>query len=366
MELKLDNTKTYAIALEGGGAKGAYEIGVWQALEEAGIKYNAVSGTSVGALNGALMAMRDLDGAVRAWKDMRLSKVIDVDPDEEEGLRKVLSGDIDLDDIQDLIPQVFDIIKKRGLDITPLRAWVHEVVDEKRLKESDVEFFVSTTSISDWKALEIRINGLPQNEICDMLLASAYHPTFRLEKLGGKLYTDGGFVDTLPLHVLVVNGYKDIIAVRIPGHGLERRFKMPEDVQVTTIDTNADLGGVLYFDAEQSCRDMEIGYYDAKRVLYGLYGKHYYIHRTLSERQALELLLDRLYEEEDETSLRRLCEKELPRMARRLDTEKEGYYKLLIALLEQEAESLGIDPMRILEDTELVQELEKAKLEIAE
>ena len=34
MQLKLDTSKTYAIALEGGGAKGAYEIGAWKALEE--------------------------------------------------------------------------------------------------------------------------------------------------------------------------------------------------------------------------------------------------------------------------------------------------------------------------------------------
>ena len=45
MQLQFDLNKTYAIALEGGGAKGAYEIGVWQALDEAGVKYNAVSGT---------------------------------------------------------------------------------------------------------------------------------------------------------------------------------------------------------------------------------------------------------------------------------------------------------------------------------
>ena len=50
MELKIDNSKIYAVALEGGGAKGAYEIGVWKALSEAGIKYNAVSGTSVGSM----------------------------------------------------------------------------------------------------------------------------------------------------------------------------------------------------------------------------------------------------------------------------------------------------------------------------
>ena len=51
MELKLDTSKIYAIALEGGGARGAYQVGAWRALEEAGIRYNAVSGTSVGAIN---------------------------------------------------------------------------------------------------------------------------------------------------------------------------------------------------------------------------------------------------------------------------------------------------------------------------
>ena len=153
MELKLDNTKTYAIALEGGGAKGAYEVGVWQALEEAGIKYNAVSGTSVGALNGAMMVMRDMEGAVRAWKDIRLSDVIDLEGDQEENLHKVLNGEVDLHDIQELIPQALDIIRNRGLDVAPLRAWVHEVVDEKKIKESDVEFFVSTVFLTDKKGL---------------------------------------------------------------------------------------------------------------------------------------------------------------------------------------------------------------------
>ena len=74
MQLKLGTSKTYAIALEGGGARGAYEIGAWKAWRRTGIKYNAVSGTSVGALNGALMAMRDLPRAETAWNDMRLSR----------------------------------------------------------------------------------------------------------------------------------------------------------------------------------------------------------------------------------------------------------------------------------------------------
>lgn len=356
MELKLDNSKTYAIALEGGGAKGAYEVGVWQALEEAGIKYNAVSGTSVGALNGAMMVMRDLEGAVRAWKDIRLSDVIDLEGDQEENLHKVLNGEVDLRDIQELIPQALDIIRNRGLDVAPLRAWVHEVVDEKKIKESDVEFFVSTVSLTDKKGLEVKVNDLPEDEICDMLLASAYHPSFRLEKLGGKYYADGGFVDTLPLHVLVENGYKDIIAVRIPGHGIERRFRIPEDVNITLISTNSDLGGVLNFDAEQSRRDMLIGYLDAKRVLYGLYGEKYYIERTMSDREALRQLIDRA---DEGANLRRLCERELPRVARRLNVFGGDYYELFIAVLELEAETLGIENKRILKDTELLSETEK-------
>lgn len=356
MELKLDNSKTYAIALEGGGAKGAYEVGVWQALEEAGIKYNAVSGTSVGALNGAMMVMRDLEGAVRAWKDIRLSDVIDLEGDQEENLHKVLNGEVDLRDIQELIPQALDIIRNRGLDVAPLRAWVHEVADEKKIKESDVEFFVSTVSLTDKKGLEVKVNDLPEDEICDMLLASAYHPSFRLEKLGGKYYADGGFVDTLPLHVLVENGYKDIIAVRIPGHGIERRFRIPEDVNITLISTNSDLGGVLNFDAEQSRRNMLIGYLDAKRVLYGLYGEKYYIERTMSDREALRQLIDRA---DEGANLRRLCERELPRVARRLNVFGGDYYELFIAVLELEAKTLGIENKRILKDTELLSETEK-------
>ncbi len=357
MELKIDNSKTYAIALEGGGAKGGYEIGVWQALDEAGIKYNAVSGTSVGALNGGLMAMRDLPRAIDAWNNMKLGKVIELDEEQEENLSRAFNGDIGLDDVQRLIPEALEIIKNRGLDVAPLRAWVREVVDAKAIKESDVELYIATVSITDRKALEVKVNDLPEDQICDMLLASAYHPTFKLEKLGGKFYTDGGFVDTLPLHALVTNGYKDIIAVRIPGIGHNRRFKMPDDVNVTYIATNADLGGVLNFDAEQSRRDMAIGYLDAKRVLYGLYGEHYYIERSMTDREALNMLLDSL---ETGMNLRQFCERDLPRVARHLDAEGD-YYELLIAVLEDATAKQDIDNMRIYKDTELVAKLEESR-----
>ncbi len=55
MQPLLDLTKEYGLVLDGGGARGAYQIGAWTALAEAGMKFSAVAGTSVGALNGALI-----------------------------------------------------------------------------------------------------------------------------------------------------------------------------------------------------------------------------------------------------------------------------------------------------------------------
>lgn len=352
MRLHFDVSKTYAIALEGGGAKGAYEIGVWKALDEAGVKYNAVSGTSVGALNGALMAMRDLPRAMDCWSNIHVSQVIDLGGMDEETFRNVLEGKLESDDWQELLPQAFDIIRNRGLDVTPLRAWVRSVVDEHKLKTSDVDFYVSTVSLTDRKGLEVHVNELPENEICDMLLASAYHPSFRLEKLGGKFYADGGFVDTLPLHALVEAGYKDIIAVRLPSLGVERRFKIPDDVNITTIRTYADLGHVLNFTAEQARRDMDIGYMDARRVLYGLHGRLYYINRTLTEHDALEWLI--AHRGVSTGSLREYLETELPHTARELDMGDKDYYDLMLAMVEQRAERQNLPKLKVYSDKDLL------------
>ncbi len=354
MQLKLDNTKTYAIALEGGGAKGAYEIGAWIALKEDGFKYNAISGTSVGALNGAFMVMDDLDRAVEAWRNIKLTQVIELDSDEETDFKKLLNGKAEISDIDELLGYFLEIIKNRGLNVEPLRQWIKDIVDGEKIQNSPVEFYVSTVSLSDLKTLEVKINDLPTEKICDMLLASAYHPTFRHEKLGGKLYTDGGMRDSLPLHALVSRGYKDIIAIRIPGHGKERRFKMPDDVKLTVIDTGFDLGGVLNFDSKQAKWDMTVGYYDTKRVLYGLCGRHYCIERTMNETSALNALISRLYHENADLTLREFCEKELPKIGKKLDAEKSDYYEILIALMEREAELLQINPFKFYKDTELL------------
>lgn len=60
------------LAMCGGGGKGAYQIGVWRALRESGLDQyiDAVSGTSVGALNAALFVQGDLEIAEKIWRNI--------------------------------------------------------------------------------------------------------------------------------------------------------------------------------------------------------------------------------------------------------------------------------------------------------
>ena len=90
MEPRLDLTKEYGLVLEGGGAKGAYQIGAWKALKEAGVKIKGVSGTSVGALNGALICMDDLERAENLWANISYSQIMNVDDEllRQEGVKQ--------------------------------------------------------------------------------------------------------------------------------------------------------------------------------------------------------------------------------------------------------------------------------------
>ena len=153
MKLRIDTSRSYALALEGGGAKGAYQIGAWKALREAGVKIDAVAGTSVGALNGSLIVMGNLEKAENIWENIRYSQVMDVD---DETMSRLLKGDVKLDELDSVAQQMFEVIKNRGFDVTPLRKWISQVVDEKTVRKSPVELFIDTFSLSDGKLLELR------------------------------------------------------------------------------------------------------------------------------------------------------------------------------------------------------------------
>ena len=355
MKLKLDKNKTYAIVLEGGGARGAYQIGVWRALDEAGIRYNAVAGSSVGALNGALMTMRRLEQAQALWENIRFSSVMNVDDETMKNLFDLNFGAINF---RDLARRAKEIFKGGGIDVTPLRELLAEQVDESAIHDSDVEFFIATYSLTDMKELYLRAKDIEPDTIGDMLLASAYYPAFRNEPLGGKRYIDGGVQDVLPVTPLIDQGCKDIIAIRVFGFGVEKKIDIPEDVTITTIAPTQKLGPVLNFDGELSREQMKLGYFDGMRTLYGLAGERYYIDLTLDEAAAY-VHLSRLAEEfslwdEPPASLRELNEAALPMLAKKLKADGD-YRDLYIRCIEMRAQDAGIDPFEIRTDNTLEQ-----------
>lgn len=372
MDVKLDLSKEYGIVLEGGGAKGSYQIGAWKALREAGVRIRGIAGASVGALNGALMCMDDLERAEYIWENITYSKVIDVDDDVMENVKNL---DLKSLNLKNLIEDAKRILKDGGFDITPLKNLIEETIDEEKIRNSGRELYITTYSVSDRRLLTVGATDVPEGEIGDMLMASAYFPAFKNEKLNGKRYMDGGGWNNVPVDVLVEHDYKDIIIIRIYGLGFdsEKVAKIPEDCQVYHIAPRQDLGGILEFDGKRAKKNMLLGYYDAKRLLYGLYGKWYYIEapnteayyfdRMMSE---MELLRRYIHPEDEEETLDRPCryrdytEQIFPALAAEYNLKEDWDYKeLYITLLEAIARKLRISRFRIYTVEALFQQIQR-------
>lgn len=284
MKPVIDTSREYGIVFDGGGARGAYQIGAWKALREAGVKIRAVAGTSVGALNGALVCMGDVDMAEDIWRKMTFSTVMDVD---DEWMERLFRGETSL---KEFLNEGWKKLKDGGIDITPLRNLIHETVDEETIRTCGIEFALLTFSVSDFKELDLSIEDIPEGLLEDFLLASAYLLGFKNEPLHGKKYIDGGVINNVPLNSLVKRGYENIIEVRIYGPGREPRVKLPQGSIKYEIAPRVKLGSIIEFSGKRSRQNLTIGYYDAKRLIYGLEGFIYYVEQTHDEKYFEELL----------------------------------------------------------------------------
>ena len=209
MKPVIDLSKEYGLVLDGGGARGAYQIGAWKALREAGVRIRGVAGTSVGALNGALICMGDVGEAERVWEEMTFSKVMDAD---DNWMERFFQKEVT---VRELIKELMSCLKDGRVDVTPLKELIHQVLDEEKIRNAGIDFSLLTFSVSDMKELDLTLDQIPEGLLADFLLASAYLLGFKNEPLHGKTYLDGGVINNVPLNSLVKRGYKNIITVRI-------------------------------------------------------------------------------------------------------------------------------------------------------
>ena len=355
MKPVLDTEKEYGLVLEGGGAKGAYQIGAWKALKEAGIRIKGIAGTSVGALNGALICMGDLEKAESLWENISYSQIMSVDDKVMEDIFK--QKKISRDALKDMM----DYISAGGVDITPLKELIAECVDEEKIQNSPMDLYIHTFSVDEMRDLNVDLKGIEPELIKDFLLASSYiFPIFKSEKLHGKTYIDGGAINNVPIDTLIEKEYKDILVVRIFGIGREKKVKIPEGTTIYTIAPTVSLGSILDFNPKRSKMHLKRGYFDTMRVIYGLAGKIYYIDEQEKEcyylRQLTELSQD-IYvyladvyklELQESRAVRNLTEIILPVIAEEMKLSKEwSYRELYLSILEATAKICRIQKYKI-------------------
>lgn len=192
--------------------------------------------------------------------------------------------------MRDILKTLWEKVKDGGVDITPLRNLIHQVIDEEQIRNCGKEFCLSTFSLTDKKELTLSVADIEDGLLEDFLLASAYLIGFKNEPLHGKKYTDGGIANNVPVNSLLERGYENLIVVRIHGPGWEQRVKFPEDGTFCEVSPRVKLGSILEFSAKRSRQNLTIGYYDMKRMLYGLEGRIYYLEQTHEEEYYSRLL----------------------------------------------------------------------------
>ena len=248
------------LVLAGGGARGSYQVGVWRALDELGWTAGAVTGTSVGCLNGAMYVLGQYETARDMWLTIRSEDVLDL-PDPAAGPRALGEA-------------VRQIVAEGGLDISPLEGIVARVLDEDALRASPIKFGLVTVEKRGLRPHELTLDEIPRGQLADYLLASAaFYPAMPARSIDGVEYLDGGYSNNMPTGLAARLGAEELVCVDLEGLGFTKpnRTGLP----TTTIRSHWELGEILKFDPAMARRNIELGYYDTLRAFGRLRGDAY-------------------------------------------------------------------------------------------
>ena len=355
------------LVLEGGGAKGSYQLCAYRALLEMDIKISGITGTSIGAINGAMIAQGDFEKAKDLW--------MAIDPEEifkmsTEDLSDLMNLNLDRNNFGRIFGRIKNIFENKGIDVEHIRRYLDEFVDEDKVRSSQLDFGLVTYSLTDFEPLELFIEDIPEGKLVEYLIARSYLPAFKGEKLDGKRFIDGAVHDNLPINMLAGRGYNEIIAIRTYGSGRIRPVDDEVSVSVQYIGPTEDLGRVLEFVPERIEHNIRLGYLDTKRSYENLKGNNYYIRadddedyyfqlwQTINNAAVLEA--GRLLGCKGYPAKRLLFEKIIPRLQSLLELDETvGYQGLLVAALEVLAAKLEIDPYQIYDFSEFVRMIEE-------
>lgn len=351
----------YGLVLEGGGAKGAYHVGAYKALKELNIDISGVAGTSIGAINAAMIVQGDYELLEKIWYSINSYELFEIDQKAISSIRHLNINEINF---SYLLHQTREILNNRGLDTTKIRNIFDTYIDEEKIRSSNMDMGIVTVNMTDKKPMELFKEDIPKGKIIDFLIASANLPAFRIDEMDGKKYLDGGFYDNLPINLLAKKGYKNIIAVRTMAIGVVRKVK-DKDLNIIYIQPNESLRtgmlDSLDFNQERARELINLGYYDTIRVFKNLRGFKYYLNEYkgdfnlfmvsfLSKNKDRINNIGKLLGFLDTTEDRLLFEKILPRLEKILDMRgRNDYQDICIRLLEKIAECYDVERFKFYE-----------------
>lgn len=254
------------IVLSGGGSKGAYQMGVWKALRRLHIKYDIVTGTSVGALNAALMTQKTYYKGLSLWKNLTFEDVVDEEIEADITTRKGKNT---------ILKTYAKGFRNGGISITNLEKTLDKILDIKKIYHSKIDMGIVTVKSKNLSPLLLTKRQIEPKNLRNYLIASAScFPAFKKKNINDVEYIDGGFFDNLPINLAIDMGAQEIIAVDLKEVGIKRKVKN-KNIKITTISPRNDTGSFLIFDSDLSKRAIQLGYNDTMKTFHHLDGINY-------------------------------------------------------------------------------------------
>ncbi|MFO1121862.1 MAG: patatin-like phospholipase family protein [Hyphomicrobiales bacterium] len=199
------------LALQGGGSHGAFTWGVIdRLLDESWLRIEAISGTSAGAMNAAILSDGWRKGGAPAAREallaywQRVSEAAAFSPFQRTPFDRMM-GRWSLDHspgyiAMDLMTRLASPYDLNPLGYNPLKPILEESIDFAALRESPIKLFITATNVRTGRG---RIFRNPEIT-ADVLLASACLPTmFQAVEIDGEAYWDGGYAGNPTITPLV-------------------------------------------------------------------------------------------------------------------------------------------------------------------